>query len=288
MIDPVRRGAVVVGLAAVALPLQAPRVSTRALVDAAAQYVARYEQQLTSIVADEAYTQEIVEQSPRDPEMPRRRSLRSEVFFLFAPGEGDWMAIRDVLVVDGNAVPDRPDIGEALQRLRAREVAATFKRYNSRYNIGRTHRNFNEPTLSLLVLDERHRERFSFSASAGRAADPAVATLSFTEKERPPLIMDPARGPAFSKGELEVERATGRIRRAVLRARVDRLSVGLTTIYGPDDRLGMWLPIVFREDYEYGARSNSNLAIGGSEYEQVACEARYSNFRRFETQVRIR
>jgi hypothetical protein len=287
MLSAVRPGAVLFGLAALALPLQPRGVSTRALVDAAAKYVAQYEQQLTSIVADEIYTQEVVEQSPRDPDMPRRRHLRSEVFFLFAPGEGDWMAIRDVLMVDGSAVTDRPDIGEALQRLRAREVAATFKQYNSRYNIGRTVRNFNEPTLSLLVLDDRHRDRFSFSAAA-RGDDPDVATLSFTEKDRPPLIMDPARGPAFSKGELTVERTTGRIRRAVLRARVDRLSVELTTIYGPDERLSMWLPIVFREAYEYGIRSNSNLTIGESQYEHVACEARYSNFRRFETQVRIR
>ena len=276
------------GAAAVGAAQSPPRISTRDLVERAAKYVAEYEQQLTSIVADEIYTQDIVEQSPRDPGMPRRRVLRSEVFFVFAPGEGDWMAIRDVLVVDGHAVSNRPDPGDALQRLPAREVAARFKEYNSRYNIGRTFRNFNEPTLSLLVLDERHRSRFSFRAGDASPRDAEVLALAFSEKDRPPLIRDPARGPVFSKGEFVVERATGRIRRAVLRARVESLSVELTTTYAHDERLGMWLPSVFAEAYEYGKPSSSNRIEAGTDYENVICEARYTNFRRFETRVRIR
>jgi hypothetical protein len=288
MLHAARFGALVglAALAALAPPAQPANMSTRALVDAAAGYVAQYEQQLTSVVADELYTQDIVDRSPPDPDAPRRRRLRSEVFFLFSPGEGDWMAIRDVLMVDGSAVTDRPNIGEALQRLPAREVAATFKTYNSRYNIGRTYRNFNEPTLSLLVLDERHRGRLSFSKGEDRGA---VVTVAFTEKDRPPLIMDPTRGAVFSTGELLIEPATGRVRRAVLRARVQNLSVELTTVYAPDDRLDMWLPSVFREVYEYGKPpSSSNATSARPEFELVVCEARYSNFRRFETQVRIK
>ena len=285
MLHPARLGALL-GLAALAARVQPANLSTRALVDGAARYVAQYEQQLSSVVADELYTQDIVDRSPPNPDVPRRRHLRSEVFFLFAAGERDWMAIRDVLMVDGTAVADRPNIGEALQRLPARDVAATFKTYNSRYNIGRINRNFNEPTLSLLVLDERHRGRFSFSKGENRGE---VVTVRFTEKDRPPLIMDPTRGPVYSRGELQIEAATGRVRRAVLRARVQNLSVELTTVYAPDDRLAMWLPSVFREVYEYGKPPNSNnVSDARSEFEIVVCEARYSNFRRFETQVRIK
>src|SRR6185369_3393856 len=130
---------------------QRPDTSALAVVRAAAQYV-----------ADEIYTQQIAAQEPSEADMPRQRRLRSEVFFMFAPADRDWMAIRDVTEVDGNAAPDRLDLGEALRTLAPDEVAAKFKAYNSRYNIGRTVRNFNEPTLSLLVLDERHRPRFMF------------------------------------------------------------------------------------------------------------------------------
>ena len=141
---------------------QGPDTSTKAIVEAAAGYVADYQRQLTSVIADEIYTQEVVAQSPRDPQMPRLRTMRSEVFFVYLATSHHWMAIRDVMSLDGNALGDRPDLRDAFQRLAVGDVAARFKEYNSQYNLGRTFRNFNEPTLSLLVFDERHRARFSF------------------------------------------------------------------------------------------------------------------------------
>jgi len=178
---------------------QRPDTSALAVIRAAAQYVADYQRQLTSVIADEIYTQQIAAQEPSEADMPRQRRLRSEVFFMFAPADRDWMAIRDVTEVDGNAAPDRLDLGEALRTLAPDEVAAKFKAYNSRYNIGRTVRNFNEPTLSLLVLDERHRPRFMFERrQVQRSGDAWVVTMRFSEREGPTLIHDPNRGFMFS------------------------------------------------------------------------------------------
>ncbi|CAN5835103.1 hypothetical protein BH18ACI5_BH18ACI5_04980 [soil metagenome] len=137
-------------------------LSTRGLVDAAARYVTDYQQQLTAVVADETYTQEVRAQVPEQRGAPRSRSMRSEMFFMFAPFEHQWMAIRDVADVDGVALADRPDLRASLQTLPATEVAASFKRSNSRFNIGQVTRNFNEPTLALVVLDSDHRSRFKF------------------------------------------------------------------------------------------------------------------------------
>jgi hypothetical protein len=257
-----------------------PDVSTRAVVAAAAAYVAEYQQQLTFVVAEEAYRQQIVIQRPRDL-MPRSRIMRSEVFFLVTPGNDDWMAIRDVLEVDGDPVADRPDLMEALRTLPARAVAATFKDYNSRFNLGRMYRNFNEPTLSLLVLDERHRHRFSFSRGrVERRGEATLVTIAFREREAPTLITDVKRGRVLSRGELVVDAASGRIHRAVLTATIQNVRLSLTTEYVPEERLEMWVPAVFREEYEYNAR--------GMEAEQVVCEATYANYRRFETSARIR
>ena len=50
-------------------------LSRAALVDSAKTYVAQYQQTLTSVVADEKYTQEILAQTPLDPAMPRLRRL---------------------------------------------------------------------------------------------------------------------------------------------------------------------------------------------------------------------
>ena len=269
-------------------PSRAPDIATSKAVEAAAGYVAEYKGQLTSVIADELYTQDVVTQ-PLDPRMPRGRRLRSELFFMFAPADHDWMAIRDVLTVDGNRVVDRPDLRQALQTLPAADVAAKFKEFNSRYNIGRTYRNFNEPTLSLLVLDDHHRGRFSFSLKrAERAASVAVVVLEFTEKASPTLIHDPSRGPVFSNGELVIEPGSGRIHRAMLTAKIDGGRLELTTTYSLEPRLGIWVPLLFREQYEHGIRSTERSFTSGFDYESILCEARYANFRRFATSVRIK
>lgn len=275
--------------AAAANQPRGPDTSTRAVVEAAASYVAEYQRQLTSILADETYTQEVVEQIPRQPNAPASRSLRSEVFFMFAPASHVWMAIRDVVAVDGQPVADRKDVKEALRTLPAREVAAAFKEYNSRFNIGRTFRNFNEPTLSLLVLDRMHRERFSFDRkTVTKSGDATLVTLAFTEKESPTLIYDLRRGRVFSRGELVVEAGSGRVHRAVLRGRIQEVQVELTTTYEPEPRVNMWVPTVFREHYQFGVAPTSRSVDARHEYENVLCEARYSNYRRFETSVRIK
>ena len=65
----------------------------------------------------------------------------------------------------------------------------------------------------------------------------------------------------------------------------------LVTEYRFDERLGLMLPIVFREQYEQGkAAAKARMQEPGTsrEYEQIACEAKYSNFRRFEVFSRIR
>jgi hypothetical protein len=74
---------------------EGPAAST--LVDAAAAYVRAYQKELTSVVAEETYTQRVVVQVPRDGLRPLKTTLTSEIFFMFTVGH-DWMAIRDVRV----------------------------------------------------------------------------------------------------------------------------------------------------------------------------------------------
>ncbi len=263
--------------------------SVRAVVGAAAAYVAEYQQQLTSILADEIYSQEIIPHTKPTVGDTRSRHMRSEVFFMFLPGDHEWMAIRDVIAVDGEAVGERPDIRDALRTLQAREVAQTFKTHNSRFNIGRTFRNFNEPTLSLLVFDVNHHRRFSFKRKrVVHDGDAVLVTLTFVEKEPPTLIRGLTGGRLFSTGEMVVEAGTGRVRRALLQLKTDAVKVELATNYSPQERLGMWVPSVFRERYQHATGTGSRDVESGLDREQVICEARYSNFRRFETDVRIK
>lgn len=287
--QPVHCLVIPLALSVLAHASQGPDTSTRAVVRAAAAYVADYQQHLTSILADETYSQDIITQTPPAAGMPSVRRMSSEVFFMFVPGNHGWMAIRDVIAVDGNPVDRRSDIKNALRTLPTSEVAAAVKSYNARFNIGRTYRNFNEPTLSLLVFDAKHHERFSFKRTrVHHDGDAVLVTLRFVEKESPTLIRDLRHGRVFSTGEVVVEAGTGRVRRAVLEAEADGVKVELATTYSPEDRLGIWVPTLFRERYERGSSSRPRNRAARSDREHIVCEARYSNFRRFETAVRIK
>jgi hypothetical protein len=201
------------------------------------------------------------------------------------------MAIRDVRTVDGAPAPERTDVRAILATLPVTEVGDRMRSYNARYNIGRIVRTINEPTLALLSLDGAHRSRFRFETKTREDVDGhALIWLAFEEKERPTLIRSLQGRPVFMKGELLVEIANGRIWESRLSATVEGTSVELVTKYRFDERLGLMLPIVFRELYEQGkaARARGRTSGTSAEYEQITCEANYSNFRRFEVLSRIR
>jgi hypothetical protein len=252
----------------------------------AADYVATYQEQLTAIVADETYTQHV----RRDPQVPlaevpglsvRSRSTAGEVFFIFTPGGRGWMAIRDVLSVDGAPVRERTDVREILRTSPASQVGDRMRSYNARFNIGRITRNINEPTLALLSLDAGHRSRFRFGTKEREVRDGRkMVRLEFDERERPTLVRGVGGESVYLKGDLLVEAESGRIWQSRLTTTVDRIKVDVRTEYRLDDRLGLMLPVVFREHYERDRR--------GDDYEEIECVASYSNFRRFEVSARVR
>ena len=275
-----------------ALVVSSSREAAAEVQQLAASYVDEYQKQLTAIVADEVYVQEIRAQIPAEEGAPRFRSIRGEVFFLFAVAEREWMAIRDPREVDGVPLTGTTDVRATLRTLPAAQVADRMRSYNARYNIGRITRDINEPTLALLVLDATHRDRFKFKADKPRqAGDRRLVPLSFKERDRPTLIRSTAGKPIYTSGELLVEPENGRIWQSTLDASVDAIKVQLITEYSFDARLGLLLPTVFRERYEQGTLTSSRGSGRPTitpDHEVVVAEGRYSNFRRFEVLSRIR
>ena len=266
---------------------QAPVPTVESVVEAAARYVKAYQTQLSAVVAEEVYTQQVASLVPSDPAIPRFRRITGELFFMTAPGGDDWLAIRDIATVDGQALKNRLTVLEELKRLPVHEVVAAFKASNSKFNIGRTSRNFNEPTLSLRVLDGQHRSRFSFvQRRVERSRDGPIVVVAFTERDGPSLIRDLTYGAALSKGEFSIEPASGRVQRAVLTAAVGPVRLELVTDYALDKRLELWLPSRFRERYEHGRAPRSVEA--SEEHEDISCEATYANYKGFETSGRIK
>lgn len=262
---------------------RAPRSAHEAdaVIDAAAGYLRHYQQQLTSVMASEVYTQRVLAQVPRDRAMPMRRTLKSDIFFMFAPGHA-WMAIREVIEMDGLTVADRLDLRGALQTQSAPEVARRFKAHNSRYNLGHVERNFNEPTLSLLVLDDRHRARFTFDpVRTSRDGGEDLIVYAFRERRVPTLVWNLNGDPAFSSGELTIEPKSGRITRAMMALTIGTVAVTMTTTYAREPRLGLWVPSRFGEHYRDGKK-------GDPYFEEITGEARYAGFQQFEVKTRIR
>ena len=141
--------------------------------------------------------------------------------------------------------------------------------------------------MALRVLTDLHRSRFSFARQrVQRTAGVTLMMVSFAERSGPPLIRDLTFGAVLTKGEFTIEAETGRIRRSQLTAASGPVRLELTTDFIHDARLDIWVPGRFRERYEHGTRPTS--LEGASEYEEIVCEATYSNYRRFETGGRIK
>lgn len=271
-----------------ASPAQQEAVAVAGFVTAAADYVRRYEDELTSVVARETYRQEVRAQTPREAGAPLTRALTSEIFFMFVERQG-WMAIRDVLDVDGAALESRPDLRRALAELPASQVAARFKAYNARYNVGRVRRNFNEPTLALTVLDDRHRARFRFErVPPRRGDDPRLVTLAYRERTAPTLVRGLAGENIFTSGRITLDPASGRIVSASMAMKIGSISVALATEFADEPRLGMAVPVSFTEHYIDGAPPRRDGRRSGARHEEILCEARYSDFQRFAVQTRIK
>jgi hypothetical protein len=263
----------------------------------AADYVRRYQAALTSLVATEEYSQQVAARYPPDPRTARTRVLKSEVFFLYITGH-DWMTIRDVRSVDGRDLPAQRSVPDYLTEYSPRELALQFKHSNSRFNLGQTFRNFNEPTLSLLVLDDRYRSRFTFERkSTEKKNGLTLTTFAFEEIAEPTLIHDSSGSSVFASGELLVESVTGRVMSATLKVEPDGVRMTLSTDYVYEEKLDMFVPARFREHYVNGVPPDNPRPIPGARhaqrqfrsfYEHVVCEATYSNFQRFEVTTRIK
>jgi hypothetical protein len=260
------------------------------LLEASRHYVQDYKEKLTFIIADETYVQTIRHQIPLDPKMPTARTTQSEIYFILVPQTREWLAIRDVTVVDGEVLHDRPNLASMAAAIPVPQVAVTLKTYNSRFNIGRIFRNFNEPTIGLQILDARYQGEVDFQVKHSEVDHgDSLTTLSYREKGPETLIHDLLMKPAPSTGEVVVEDRTGRVRRTELTTQIGSVSVQLTTDYSAELGLDMWAPRVFREHYEDGVYTNAkNRLFSGPAYEEVTCEATYSNFRRFEVLGRIK
>ena len=241
------------------------------VLDRAATYIAKYEQQFSAVVSEERYSQS----ESRVAGLTRRRDLKSDVLVINA-GVGGWMGFRDVYEVDGRPVRDHD---QRLSKLFVDATADTMTHArqiadeSARYNLGSVIRNINVPTMALAFLrrDNQSRSTFTIDGTA-KVENSNTIILGFTERGTPTLIRSGTTD-APASGRFWIEPDSGRVVRTQLRAAPSKVSATVTVTYAAAPKLEVWVPISMSESYK------------GSGGESISGTASYRNFRRFSVDV---
>lgn len=231
------------------------------------------------------YAQEV---STSDRAGPQRRITVADFAIVKAEGLGGWVGFRDVVEVDGARIPDRQ--GRLLRVLSAAsdslDEARRLSDESARFNIGPIVRNFNVPRAALFFFRPDSLDRFKFTRK--RAGPDGIWEMAFRETERPTLIRTPQGQSIPSEGSVWVNAADGTVVRTSLRmnqfaaaagATRDFTSAQVDVIYARVAALDMWLPATMKESYE---------ATSEAFVDRTTAEARYSDYRHFQTSARVK
>ncbi len=268
-----------------ALGLASPEADLKTVLQRAGAYAADYHERFTVLVAEERYVQRVGPDPARGAggAIEQERILRSDYVIVrdFA-GSNSWLGVRDVFDVDGQPVnADRTRLqsllGDTTRPLAARVRALAD--LQAKYNLGDLYRTINVPTLALefLLPDPQPRFRFKHTGTtAFRGA--SVWIVTFEERDRPTIIRTPEGRDVRSSGTFWIDPATGSVLRSELRTGQipgRPLHSIIIVSYTHNTRFDMLLPDDMNELYISG-----RMRIEG--------HATYTNFRRFETEVRIK
>lgn len=258
-------------------------------------YMATFNQDLSSIVAEERYVQ--IWRRPRSKERGpgdevTRRELLSDLMLVKPPAGSDWVQYRDVFDVDGVPVRDRV---ERLTKLFMDPSASTeaqiarIQAESARHNLGNIERNLNTPVFALQFLTTANQPRFKFKrtderkSSAANSAAPETGAfrvsteiwvMQFEEVARPTIVHTADDKDVPARGRFWIEPQSGRVLMSELVVG-DRQRQGTITVsYQSEPLLGLLVPIEMREQYEE-RRTKSRIEGAAS----------YGRFRQFQVQV---
>lgn len=249
-----------------------------------ADYVSAYGEKAAIVVGTERYEQET---NGDTADARRTRATIAEFAIVKVETIRGWLGFRDVIEVDGRRLTDRDD---RLVRLLTSpgdryDEARRLTAESARFNIGRVVRNFNVPTTVLFYFTRDQQERFRFSAK-GVHADGSWE-IAYRETQQPTLIRTPEGKSVPSDGSIWVNPADGTIVRTVLK--VGGMGIGapkgtrgagtIDVTYARVAALDMWLPESMLEQFEIRNRET---------WETVTGRATYTNYRQFQTAVRIK
>ncbi len=283
--------ALAIAAATAAAPAEEPTLAV--VLDRTATYVADFQRELATIVAEEYYVQDWTWPEQRKGSKPHEhRELRADLLIVKPSGSRAWMGYRDVFEVDASPVHDRDNRLPALVLKPSRTTDGQIRQIlaeSARYNLGDIQRNLNTPVFSLLFLERENHYRFKFTRTKEpmlRAVDPGdsrpdvfrvsteVWAVAYQEKGSGTMIRTGPNGkndlPAH--GTFWIEPATGRVLMSELVTENRQLRATIDVSFQSEPLFGMFVPIEMHELYESRDRRRS----------RIQAVATYGQFRRLE------
>jgi hypothetical protein len=243
----------------------------------AGEYVLQLETDLSGIVAEEHYSQNVLADRRQDE---FHRDLKSDLL-LVRPNDAErYVQFRDVFEVDGRPVRDRDDRLATLflhpvpsSADQMEEIAAE----SARYNIGNVSRvNLNVPVLALMFLRPDNQSRSTFTvAKIGSVGQPWE--IAYREVQPETLIRTTGNRDLPARGRFRIDPESGRIWMSELIAEDNSVHGDFTVEYRFEPALGFLVPEEMRESVWVPPRGRASAEVRG--------KATYSRFRRFQVSV---
>jgi hypothetical protein len=276
--------AALLAISATATPSHAPDApSLKEVLGRMGAYVDAYGEKASIVVATERYIQDVHITDTQS----RHRVLVSDFAIVKVEGIRGWMGFRDVVDVDGIKVENREQrlIDSLMSSSASYDEARRIAFESARYNIGPVLRTFNVPTTTLFFFKSDSLDRFKFSHK--KNTEDTTWEIGFRESARPTLIRTPDGQSVPIEGTVWVNAADGTVMRTRIRMadfsppgkRVSRTVANVEVTYARVAAIDMWLPATMTESYE---------GADGTSAHHVTGRADYTDYRQFQTTVRIK
>jgi hypothetical protein len=262
----------------------------KVVLERARVYVEQYEEQLGTLIGQEDYVQTAVWTSAgQPPEITgpirgggRREQRRLSSDFLLIRVGSTWLGVRNVLNLDGYPVKQEEEEFDAIFKDSPEAIVQRLKaiqQVNSRYNIGDFMRTINVPTFPLTFLRQANIARFRFEKANEKKIDNVKTWgVRFVETSHPALVRSLNGEDEYTHGTFWIDSETGTVRKVETfiqgRTSGQSYTVSVAITYRDNSKLGMLVPDTMQERYD-------------TENHYIQCLAQYSNFRRFETDVKL-
>jgi hypothetical protein len=251
-----------------------------------AAYVSDFRKQLSGIVAEETYLQEITNTGRFTTgfNSGSARMLKSDLFLVRPPDADRYVELRDVFEVDGRTLHDRQGRLEQLlgdESPRADATIGAIITASASHNIGSIVRNINTPLMALLFLDADNQKRFKFKhvdkarPVFGDAKDKAINdapvfrvstemwTIAYEEHAKKTIIRGPDGNDRPAHGRFWINPSNGSVLISELIVDTGGVIATVTVSYQSEPLMGFLVPIEMRESYiRYGERISGRAEYG--------------------------